>query len=55
MVGLMTENGPISVVPGTQTLTQNKYAWSNLVDYIWVDQAVYVFMIFQAVKYLYHA
>lgn len=36
----MTENGPIQVQPGTQKLVQNKYAWSNLVDYIWVDQPV---------------
>ncbi|EKM51711.1 uncharacterized protein PHACADRAFT_177131 [Phanerochaete carnosa HHB-10118-sp] len=40
MLGLMTENGPIQVQPGTQKLVQNKYAWSNLVDYIWVDQPV---------------
>ncbi|GJE99868.1 serine carboxypeptidase [Phanerochaete sordida] len=40
MVGLMTENGPIQVEPGTQKLVQNKYAWNNLVDYIWVDNPV---------------
>ena len=40
LVGLMTENGPIQVQPGTQKLVQNQYAWSNLIDYIWVDQPV---------------
>lgn len=36
----MTENGPIHLNTGSEHLRQNKYAWSNLVDYIWVDQPV---------------
>ena len=42
MVGLTTENGPIQVQPGTESLVSNKYAWNNLVDYIWVDNPVSV-------------
>lgn len=45
MAGLMTENGPIQVEAGTEGLVSNPYAWSNLIDYIWVDQPVYVFLI----------
>jgi carboxypeptidase D len=40
MLGLVSENGPIHLEPGTQNFTQNKYAWNNLLDYIWVDQPV---------------
>ena len=42
LYGLFTENGPIQVVPGKESLEQNQYAWSDLIDYIWVDQPVYV-------------
>lgn len=47
MFGLMTENGPIQLEPGTQQLSANQYAWSSLVDYIWVDNPVYVHLIHQ--------
>ncbi|THG96679.1 hypothetical protein EW026_g5196 [Hermanssonia centrifuga] len=40
LYGLFSENGPISLAPDTQQFTQNEYAWSNLIDYIWVDQPV---------------
>ncbi|GJE99869.1 carboxypeptidase [Phanerochaete sordida] len=41
LVGLTTENGPILLKPGTRkTFKKNEYAWSNLVDYIWVDNPV---------------
>lgn len=43
MTGLMTENGPIHLETGTQTLSQEKYPWNALIDYFWVDQPVYVF------------
>lgn len=36
----MTENGPINIVVGGETLAKNDHAWSNLVDYFWVDQPV---------------
>ncbi|KAI0344379.1 alpha beta-hydrolase [Trametopsis cervina] len=40
LYGLLTENGPIQMTPGTQNLTKNSYAWSGLVDYFWIDQPV---------------
>ncbi|KAI0772159.1 Alpha/Beta hydrolase protein [Irpex lacteus] len=40
LYGLFSENGPILMKPGTETLEANEYAWSNLVDYIWIDQPV---------------
>jgi len=39
MLGLMLENGPIHVLEDG-SLTQNNWSWSQLVDYIWVDQPV---------------
>ena len=42
MFGLMNENGPMRLQPGTQTLSENQYAWSGLVDYFWVDNPVCV-------------
>jgi carboxypeptidase D len=41
MTGLFNENGPIRVAPGHK-LINNPYAWSQLADYFWVDQPVYV-------------
>lgn len=38
--GVLTENGPINVVVGGETLAKNEFAWSNLVDYFWVDNPV---------------
>ncbi|KAI0338858.1 alpha/beta-hydrolase [Trametopsis cervina] len=40
LYGLLTENGPIQMTPGTKNLTKNQYAWSGLVDYFWIDQPV---------------
>ncbi|PSR78206.1 hypothetical protein PHLCEN_2v7538 [Hermanssonia centrifuga] len=40
LYGLLTENGPISLIPNLHQFTQTNYSWSNLVDYIWVDQPV---------------
>ena len=42
--GLTTENGPIQVVSGKEKLVRNVHAWSNLIDYIWVDQPVCVIL-----------
>ncbi len=39
MLGLMLENGPIHVLEDG-SLAQNNWSWSQLVDYIWVDQPV---------------
>ena len=39
MLGLLTENGPLlTQVDGS--VAANPYAWSKLVDYVWVDQPV---------------
>ena len=37
----MMENGPIQI-QADGSVALNTFAWSNLVDYIWVDQPVYV-------------
>lgn len=33
----------MSVDPNANSVSQNMHAWSNLTDYIWVDQPVYAF------------
>jgi hypothetical protein len=41
MLGLLEENGPLlSTVDGS--VAPNPYSWDKLVDYIWIDQPVYV-------------
>ncbi|KAI0688707.1 alpha/beta-hydrolase [Cytidiella melzeri] len=40
LYGLFYENGPIRLQPGTQKLEKNPHAWSELVDYFWIDQPV---------------
>ena len=41
MLGLFFENGPMSIpINSNTTITQNPYAWSNLVDYFWIDNPV---------------
>ena len=39
MLGLLLENGPF-LVTEDGGLSSNNASWSNLVDYIWVDQPV---------------
>ncbi|EMD31276.1 hypothetical protein CERSUDRAFT_89132 [Gelatoporia subvermispora B] len=39
MIGLFTEHGPIHVL-ANNTLVSNEFAWTNLVDAIYVDQPV---------------
>lgn len=34
----------MSVDPNANSVSQNMHAWSNLTDYIWVDQPVYAFL-----------
>ena len=42
MLGLLLENGPLNIdVNGN--VVQNNFSWDQLVDYIWVDQPVYVY------------
>ena len=43
LIGLLLEIGPLLVVDGGG-LVQNNVSWANLVDYVWVDQPVYVFI-----------
>lgn len=38
--GLLTENGPFTWEDGTDAPVQNPYSWSNLTNYIWVEQPV---------------
>ncbi|TDL15662.1 alpha/beta-hydrolase [Rickenella mellea] len=39
LIGLMSENGPLHVT-NTYSIVQNNFSWSNLADYIWIDQPV---------------
>ena len=39
MLGLLTENGPL-LMQMDESIVTNPYAWSKLVDYVWVDQPV---------------
>lgn len=41
MLGLMLENGPLHVA-ADGSMIPNQFSWDKLVDYIWVDQPVYV-------------
>ena len=41
MLGLLLENGPL-LVTEEGGLRANNASWSKLVDYVWVDQPVYV-------------
>ena len=43
MLGLMLENGPLHIA-ADGSLVPNDYSWDKLVDYVWVDQPVYVFL-----------
>ena len=43
MLGLMLENGPLHVA-ADGSMIPNQFSWDKLVDYIWVDQPVYVDM-----------
>ncbi|KAH0834745.1 Alpha/Beta hydrolase protein [Lanmaoa asiatica] len=38
-VGLLFENGPISIL-NNYSAAKNRYAWTNVADYVWVDQPV---------------
>lgn len=44
LLGLLEENGPL-LVTETGGFVSNNYSWDKLVDYVWVDQPVYVFQI----------
>ena len=39
MLGLLIENGPL-LMQLDGSVAANSYAWSRLVDYVWVDQPV---------------
>ena len=41
LLGLLLENGPL-LVTEDGSLRSNNASWANLVDYVWVDQPVYV-------------
>lgn len=41
LLGLLEEFGPI-LMTEEGGLRSNDFAWTNLVDYVWVDQPVYV-------------
>jgi carboxypeptidase D len=38
MEGLLTENGPINWLPGTDEATPNLFTWLNLTNVVWIDQ-----------------
>lgn len=38
MEGLLTENGPINWLPGTDGPTPNPFTWLNLTNVVWIDQ-----------------
>lgn len=40
MEGLLTENGPINWLPGTDAPTTNPFTWLNLTNVVWIDQPV---------------
>ncbi|KAG9312814.1 Alpha/Beta hydrolase protein [Chiua virens] len=39
LVGLFFENGPIQI-SNNYSLFENQYAWTNVADYVWIDQPV---------------
>ncbi|KAF8141830.1 Alpha/Beta hydrolase protein [Boletus edulis] len=39
LVGLFFENGPIQI-SNDYSLFKNEYAWTNVADYVWIDQPV---------------
>jgi hypothetical protein len=41
MLGLLLENGPLRITE-TGSVAANNVSWDKLVDYIWIDQPVYV-------------
>jgi hypothetical protein len=41
MLGLLLENGPLRITE-TGSVAANNVSWNKLVDYIWIDQPVYV-------------
>jgi hypothetical protein len=41
MLGLMLENGPIHVLEDG-SIVENQFSWDKLVDYVFIDQPVYV-------------
>ena len=43
MLGLMLENGPLHIA-ADGSLVPNNFSWDKLVDYVWVDQPVYVIL-----------
>lgn len=46
MLGLLLENGPL-LVTENGSLRANNASWANLVDYVFVDQPVYVLNLFE--------
>lgn len=46
MLGLLLENGPL-LVTENGSLRANNASWANLVDYVFVDQPVYVPNLFE--------
>jgi carboxypeptidase D len=38
MEGLMTENGPVNWLPGTDAPSPNPCTWLNLTNVVWIDQ-----------------
>jgi carboxypeptidase D len=40
MIGLLTENGPFTWMPGTYVPVRNEYSWSRLTNMIWIEQPV---------------
>ena len=41
MLTCTPQNGPIHLL-SNYSLVENQYAWSNVADYVWLDQPVYV-------------
>ncbi|KAG9311823.1 Alpha/Beta hydrolase protein [Chiua virens] len=39
LVGLLFENGPIRI-RSDYSVVENKYSWTNVADYVWIDQPV---------------
>lgn len=39
LVGLLFENGPIHI-QNNYSVYENQYAWTNVADYVWIDQPV---------------
>ena len=37
----LAQNGPIHISENG-SLYENQYAWTNVADYVWIDQPVYV-------------